>query len=1077
MEYRTLYAKTVAELRRIARQDGIKIPVGASKMRIVELILEGTRALQNDRPANDMPPSESAGEPAPTTAKKRGRPRLSDEEKAERAEARKKEKTGSAKEQADSEKAKPNEGAPSAAENTPKAKKSVSKTQPKENSDARTPKTDPTSAEPVQTSFLSADDSSAPKGHKTAARSNSEKEIADQKTDSPSASAASKAQPKDDSQANSDKARPLSASISEKRVKPQNDSKANSDKTRLLSASVSKKQMKPQNDSKANSSKSARAPGELTDAVQKTKNPSRVSVGKKDPEKADGGAIASKEKKPASAKKAPLGELTNKNQPSAKKAPEAEQSARPADLEKMASLPDVSINNAPGAEIAFAAPLKSAASETEPLTAARSVSPTAMQAVAESSAPGETREMKDETATGAERQPTASDEAQKNKDETAAGAERQPTASGETREIKDETATKTKRQPTIFGETRETKGETAAEAERQPTVSGEAREGKGETAADAKRQSTIPGAAREGRAGRTALTPANAVQGIRPEPSANAANPGREPRVNPRMAARNGVSQENGAQSASGVPFRGYQRNPSAPDGIPQPTNGFPYAGNGRTDFAGRGFLRGSQPYDANAQSALPLPFGGNARRNPSDGGFQPGNANYNGGRGFVRGASLGDAETQNRFAPRDTSRAEAVNDAPDDSRAAEAGASKAESADAGQQNAALNDLLQNPDCPDGAGVLEIQQEGYGFLRAENFLPGPKDIYVSIAQIRRFGLRNGDYVEGKTRAQREGDRYVAMLYINAVNGRSPEEVYRRPRFEDLTPIYPDSRLRLEKKEGGTDLALRAIDLVAPIGKGQRGLIVSPPKAGKTVLLKKIANAVTENYPDIHLIVLLIDERPEEVTDLQRSIRGEVVYSTFDEMPDNHTRLSEMTLDRAQRLVEGGRDVVILLDSITRLARAYNLVIPPTGRSLSGGLDPGALHKPKRFFGAARNIENGGSLTIIATALVETGSRMDDIIYEEFKGTGNMELHLDRKLSEKRIFPAVDLDRSGTRRDELLYDEGEAAGAMEMRRLLASNGSQDNTEQFIELMEKTRTNAEFLSRMKGWVAVWQKEGFM
>ena len=390
-------------------------------------------------------------------------------------------------------------------------------------------------------------------------------------------------------------------------------------------------------------------------------------------------------------------------------------------------------------------------------------------------------------------------------------------------------------------------------------------------------------------------------------------------------------------------------------------------------------------------------------------------------------------------------------------------------------ENAGVS-YTQSTEYGDGAGVLEIHPDGYGFLRAENYLPGTNDVYVSVTQIRRFGLRVGDYVEGKTRPQREGDRYVAMIYISAINGRPPEESYRRPRFEDLTPIYPDTRIRLEQTTGTNDLALRAIDLVAPIGKGQRGLIVSPPKAGKTVLLKKIANALSENNPEIHLIVLLIDERPEEVTDLKRSIKGEVVYSTFDEMPENHTRLSEMTLEHAQRLVEIGKDVVILLDSITRLARAYNLVIPPTGRSLSGGLDPGALYKPKRFFGAARNIENGGSLTIIATALVETGSRMDDIIYEEFKGTGNMELHLDRKLSEKRIFPAIDLNKSGTRRDELLYTPEEAEGALQMRRMLSSGGNQDTTEQLIELMEKTRTNAEFITRMKGWAAIWQKEGY-
>ena len=394
---------------------------------------------------------------------------------------------------------------------------------------------------------------------------------------------------------------------------------------------------------------------------------------------------------------------------------------------------------------------------------------------------------------------------------------------------------------------------------------------------------------------------------------------------------------------------------------------------------------------------------------------------------------------------------------------------------DYSQVNSAVSDMLLSNDCPDGAGVLEVHPDGYGFLRAENYLPGTKDVYISIAQIRRFNLRNGDYVEGKTRAQREGDRYVAMLYITAINGERPEAVSRRPRFEDLTPIYPDSRIRLENQEAEEDLALRSIDLLAPIGKGQRGMIVSPPKAGKTVLLKKIANAITRNSPEIHLIVLLIDERPEEVTDLKRSIDGEVVYSTFDEAPENHTRLSEMALDRAQRLVEMGKDVVILMDSITRLARAYNLVIPPTGRSLSGGLDPGALYKPKRFFGAARNIEFGGSLTIIATALVDTGSRMDDIIYEEFKGTGNMELHLDRKLSEKRIFPAVDLNKSGTRREELLLDPDESECALSVRRMLSSGGP-DATEQLIGLMAKTRKNKDFLQRMKGWSAVWEKEGF-
>ena len=378
-------------------------------------------------------------------------------------------------------------------------------------------------------------------------------------------------------------------------------------------------------------------------------------------------------------------------------------------------------------------------------------------------------------------------------------------------------------------------------------------------------------------------------------------------------------------------------------------------------------------------------------------------------------------------------------------------------------------------DFADGAGMLEIQPDGYGFLRAENCLPGPRDVYISIAQIRRFGLRPGDYVEGKTRPQREGDRYSALIYISKINGEPPEKALRRKPFEALVPWYPDERLRLENPLK-PDLSLRMIDMLSPIGKGQRGMIVSQPKAGKTTLLKKIANAISDNNPEVKLIVLLIDERPEEVTDMKRSIRGDVIYSTFDEAPENHARVSEMILDHAQRQVEMGRDVVILLDSITRLARAYNLIIPPTGRSLSGGLDPGALYKPKKFFGAARNIENGGSLTIIATALVDTGSRMDDIIFEEFKGTGNMELHLDRKLSDKRIFPAIDLLRSGTRREDLLLTPEEREGAYQARRMLSGGNPQQATEQLISLMEKTTDNADFFRRLKGWITVYEKDGF-
>jgi len=369
-------------------------------------------------------------------------------------------------------------------------------------------------------------------------------------------------------------------------------------------------------------------------------------------------------------------------------------------------------------------------------------------------------------------------------------------------------------------------------------------------------------------------------------------------------------------------------------------------------------------------------------------------------------------------------------------------------------------------DFSDGAGFLELQQDGYGFLRAENCLPGPNDVYISIAQIRRFNLRNGDYVEGKTRPQREGDRYSALIYITKINGEPPEAAANRRPFETLVPVYPSRRLRLENGKNN-DIALRLIDLLAPIGKGQRGMIVSQPKAGKTTLLKKVANAITENNPEVKLIVLLIDERPEEVTDMKRSIRGDVIYSTFDEAPENHARVSEMVLEHARRMVEMGKDVVILLDSITRLARAYNLVIPPTGRSLSGGLDPGALYKPKKFFGAARSIENGGSLTIIATALVDTGSRMDDIIFEEFKGTGNMELHLDRRLSDKRIFPAIDLVRSGTRREELLLSAQELEASYTARKMLSNSNPQQSAELLISLVEKTSSNEELLSKIQTW----------
>ncbi len=357
-------------------------------------------------------------------------------------------------------------------------------------------------------------------------------------------------------------------------------------------------------------------------------------------------------------------------------------------------------------------------------------------------------------------------------------------------------------------------------------------------------------------------------------------------------------------------------------------------------------------------------------------------------------------------------------------------------------------------------GVLEVLPDGYGFLRSSNYLSGPKDVYVSPSQIRRFSLKTGDKIRGKGRIPKEGEKFQALLYIQSVNGDSPEVASKRVAFEYLTPIYPNERINLETSS--KELSTRLIDMIAPIGKGQRGMIVSPPKAGKTVLLKKIANAITKNYPDIELIVLLIDERPEEVTDMQRSIQGEVIYSTFDEVPEHHIKVAEMVLERAQRLVEQKKDVVILLDSITRLARAYNLTIPPTGRTLSGGLDPGALHKPKRFFGAARNIEFGGSLTIMATALIETGSRMDDVIFEEFKGTGNMELHLDRKLSEKRIFPAIDINRSGTRREELLLSQKELEGIWAVRKAMNNMGTSEVTEIIVNKLIQTKTNVDFIN---------------
>ncbi len=402
--------------------------------------------------------------------------------------------------------------------------------------------------------------------------------------------------------------------------------------------------------------------------------------------------------------------------------------------------------------------------------------------------------------------------------------------------------------------------------------------------------------------------------------------------------------------------------------------------------------------------------------------------------------------------------------------------AEKNDSADLEKPKSAISELLQADDCRITAGVLEIM-EGYGFLRVSNYFSGPNDVYVSIAQIRRFNLRNGDFIEGRTRTRREGDKYDALLYIDKVNGQAPDSMVKRPNYEDLIPIFPNERYTLETPGKLNNLSVRLIDLISPIGKGQRAMIVSQPKAGKTTLLKQIAAGITDNYPDTHLIVLLIDERPEEVTDMRRCIKGEVVASTFDELPEHHTRIAEMVQERAMRLVELGKDVVILLDSLTRLTRAYNLVIPPTGRTLSGGMDPGALHKPKRFFGAARNIENGGSLTVIATALVETGSRLDDIVYEEFKGTGNMEIHLDRKMSEKRIFPAIDIYKSGTRREDLLLSSEELEGVYRLRKIMAGGGgTAEVTESVISMMSKTNTNEDFLIRLKDWIRIYEKQGY-
>ena len=363
-------------------------------------------------------------------------------------------------------------------------------------------------------------------------------------------------------------------------------------------------------------------------------------------------------------------------------------------------------------------------------------------------------------------------------------------------------------------------------------------------------------------------------------------------------------------------------------------------------------------------------------------------------------------------------------------------------------------------------GILEVMPDGYGFIRSANYLPGENDVYVAPSQIRKFGLKTGDIITGNTRVKTQGEKFSALLYVKKINGLHPAELEHRISFEDLTPIFPDERLKMETK--GASIAMRIMDLISPVGKGQRGMIVSPPKAGKTTLLKAIAKSISTRNRDMHLIVLLIDERPEEVTDIRESIEGEnveVIYSTFDELPDHHKRVSEMVIERAKRLVEHGKDVVILLDSITRLARAYNLTVPPSGRTLSGGLDPAALHMPKRFFGAARNMREGGSLTILATALVETGSRMDDVVFEEFKGTGNMELVLDRKLSEKRIFPAIDIAKSGTRRDDLLLTPEEQEAVNMIHKALTSAKSEEFTDEILKLFARTKNNREFIEMVK------------
>lgn len=398
-----------------------------------------------------------------------------------------------------------------------------------------------------------------------------------------------------------------------------------------------------------------------------------------------------------------------------------------------------------------------------------------------------------------------------------------------------------------------------------------------------------------------------------------------------------------------------------------------------------------------------------------------------------------------------------------EDERAASAEMVRTQAAENGRT---VSDMEQLDSGQTVKGILEVMSDGFGFIRSDNYLPGENDVYVSPSQIRRFGLKTGDIVAGNTKVKTEKEKFCALLYVKSVNGLHPEANARRPNFEDLTPIFPNERIKMER--AGGSIAMRIVDEIAPIGKGQRGMIVSPPKAGKTTLLKDVAKSITKNNPEMYLIILLIDERPEEVTDVKEAIEGrnvEVVYSTFDELAERHKRVSEMVIERAKRLVESGRDVAILLDSITRLARAYNLIVPPSGRTLSGGLDPAALHMPKRFFGAARNMREGGSLTILATALVDTGSKMDDVVYEEFKSTGNMELVLDRKVAEKRVFPAIDIPKSSTRREDLLLNPDEQQAMDNIRKGLNGMKADDAVETILNLFTRTRNNEEFVQNAK------------